>query len=218
MSASAASRGRPFMPGQSGNPGGRASFQFSSALARRYQVDVLNMLVRIVRGSGPGPNAAAGIAAGRMLTDMGFPGWSKDNAPDGAGNALHLHLLAVMDMRAEPAAVEAVDQTDYDALAARLDYPLLPPPALDPAEAGLELWEQFKAKGGGDGGGDGATSDNAAGDPAGPAGVEPAAAASRPADQSENADAGGAGAAAWGVETGGGQSDCGAARARPDPH
>lgn len=88
-------RGTPFAPGQSGNPGGKPKTAEVSALARRYTVDAIRGLVAVARLEAPSQTSAR-VAACRALVEIGNPGLAKQAFDGEAVNVLHMHLLAVM--------------------------------------------------------------------------------------------------------------------------
>ena len=110
MSGQPPNRGS-FVPGLSGNPGGRPAGAEISALARRYTADWVTGLVNVVRLPVNSKNAPSIVSAARELREVGYPGLTK-GAPEGSPS-IHLHLLAVSPGGApspqEPATAAVVD-------------------------------------------------------------------------------------------------------------
>lgn len=141
-----------FKPGQSGNPGGRPNSAPFRALARRYQADVIIGLVETARLRQPA-YATARVAALRELRAIMYGDFEDDQGAV-AGDALHLHLLAVNAANALPSptpapapdgVAEAAEDAE-DAEVVVIDMDLLPDPAEDVPGAALPLWEAYRAR------------------------------------------------------------------------
>lgn len=138
-----------FKPGQSGNPGGRPNSAPFRALARRYQADVIIGLVETARLRQPA-YATARVAALRELRAIMFGDFEDDQGAV-AGDALHMHLLAVNaanalpDPTPTPAPEEAAAAAE-EAEMVVIDMDLLPDPVEDVPGAALPLWEAYRAR------------------------------------------------------------------------
>jgi hypothetical protein len=136
-----------FQPGQSGNPGGKPAAAELSALARRYTADWLRGLVEVVRLPAK-DHASAVVAAARELREVGYPGLTKGPSEGGA-SALHLHLLAVTQVKTVEA--PAADWIEADPDEAPIQPTLVPrPDGRLPHEAALPLWDAAGEAGEGD--------------------------------------------------------------------
>jgi hypothetical protein len=133
-------RGRPFLPGQSGNPGGRPESTELRAVARRHALEALDRVVTIMRL--PEEKFANEILrAAEFIWDATIPGWRKEAAEGGSlAEVLHMHLLAVKALPA-PSGVptEALETPSEAATGNALSPDRARSPGL-PTEA-LALWD-----------------------------------------------------------------------------
>ena len=127
------SRGRPFEPGQSGNPGGRPSTADISSIARRYTVDIVRAGVDVMRLDREKHDTAV-VRAAEFMADLAYPGWRRGALENSALELLHMHLLAVQGMpppSLEPQSVPESAQADN----------MLPDSRSELPEEALPLWD-----------------------------------------------------------------------------
>jgi predicted nucleic acid-binding Zn ribbon protein len=120
-------RGRPFRPGQSGNPGGRPKGLVETIRASTQDgQELVQFMLQLFRGEMKGARMRDRMEAATWLCDRGF------GKPAQAIEALHEQKVAVLDLR-------SMTDDQLDALATHLkameEAELMSPRALPPASA-----------------------------------------------------------------------------------